>query len=166
MMNEFKKSLIELEVMVNNLTESVLRIYGKESARDNSYGIKTYNIIKFENIFNEFYMVKGNYYITMSGIDENEMVTLSMFEKDTNKLLFDLQVYYDEDAYKLITAFISQIYEDYLIQLEKYINGWNAFSKRKAKSLTLWLERNNKDKVTEINREIIDRYTQMEETKK
>ncbi|WP_294153416.1 hypothetical protein [uncultured Clostridium sp.] len=102
----------------------------------------------------------------MSGIDKNEMVTLSMFEKETNELLFDLQVCYVEDVYKLITAFISQIYEEYLSQLEKYIDGWNAFSKRKAKSLTLWAERNNKNKVAEINREIIARYTQMEETKK
>lgn len=127
---------------------------------------KTRQIIELESLFNEFYMVKDNYCISISGLDENKTVILSMFEKETHELLFDLQIDYVEDMYRFITSFINHIYNDYINQLEKCISGWSAFSKRKTRSLRLWSERNDTNKISEINKEMIAMYTQIEEAKK
>ncbi|WP_294406057.1 hypothetical protein [uncultured Clostridium sp.] len=127
---------------------------------------KTKLIVELENLFNNFKRIQDDYIIDISAIGDEGTVVLSVFEKEYGELLFDLEVDYVEDMYKLITAFINRIYEDYLNYLERIVNGWNAFIKRKTKSLRLWSGRNHTNKVIEINNEIIARYTQMEETKK
>lgn len=127
---------------------------------------KTKIIIELEKLFNNFERIQDKYSIDISGIDNTGTVVLSVFEKEYGELMFDLQVDYIEDTYRLITAFINKIYENYINCLEKNINGWNAFIKRKTKSLRLWSARNDKNKVIEITDEMIERYTQMEESKK
>lgn len=127
---------------------------------------KTKLVIELENLFNNFERIQDDYIIDISAIGNEGTVVLSVFEKEYGELLFDLEVDYVEDVYKLITAFINRIYEDYLNYLERIVNGWNAFIKRKTKSLRLWSGRNDTNKVIEINNEMIDRYTQMEEAKK
>lgn len=127
---------------------------------------KTKLIVELENLFNNFERIQDDYIIDISAIGNEGTVVLSVFEKEYGELLFDLEVDYVEDVYKLITAFINRIYEEYLNYLEKNVNGWNAFIKRKIKSLRLWSGRNDRNKVIEINNEMIERYTQMEESKK
>lgn len=127
---------------------------------------KTKMIIELEKLFNNFERIQDNYIIDISGVDREGTIVLSVFEKECGELMFDLQVDYIDDMYGLITVFINRIYEDYLNYVEKNVNGWNAFIKRKTKSLRLWSGRNDRNKVIEINNEMIDRYTQMEEAKK
>ena len=127
---------------------------------------KTKVVKELEKKFNEYDMVKDEYIVDISGIDLDGKIILSIIEGETEEILFDLQVYYEENIYNLVVFFINQIYEDYINQLDKLIRGWNAFSKQKARSLRLWAERNAEDKILEINKEIIDRYTQIENAKK
>lgn len=127
---------------------------------------KTKVIRELQKKFNECDIVKDEYIVEISGINKDEMITLSIFERETEELLFDLQVYYEENIYDLVILFINQIYEDYINQLEKITRSWSAFSKQKARSLRLWSERKDENKIIEINKEIIDRYTQMENAKK
>jgi 23S rRNA maturation-related 3'-5' exoribonuclease YhaM len=127
---------------------------------------KTKMILELEKLFNNFERIQYNYTIDISGVDSDGTIVLSVFEKEYGELMFDLQVDYIDEKYELITAFINGIYEDYINYLAKSVNGWNAFIKRKTKSLRLWSERNDRNKVIEINNEMIDRYTQMEEAKK
>lgn len=127
---------------------------------------KTKIIIELENLFNNFERIQDNYTIDISEIGNEGTIVLSVFEKEYGELMFDLEVDYVEDIYRLITAFINRIYENYLNYLERSINGWNAFIKRKTKSLRLWSGRNDRNKVLEINNQMINRYTQMEESKK
>lgn len=125
-------------------------------------------IKELEKLFNDCDIVQDKYIVDISCVRKEQIVTLSVFEKETEELLFDLQVqvYYVEDMYELVTYFINQIYKDYLNQLEENIKGWDAFIKRKVKSLRLWSERNDENKIVEINADIVDRYTQMENAKK
>ncbi|MCD3217858.1 hypothetical protein G8S55_11580 [Clostridium botulinum C] len=64
----------------------------------------------------------------------------------------------DENIESIILKLVGAIYTADINCRNSYIKGFQAFSKRKIKSLTLWLDKGNEQKVNGINKELVERY--------
>lgn len=79
---------------------------------------------------------------------------------------FELDVDLLEEDYScnnIIWQFIQLLYTEEINYRKKFINGTKSFNSRKIKSLGLWYERNNLEKVDIITKELIER-SQIKET--
>ena len=69
------------------------------------------------------------------------------------------------NLYEIFKEIISQIYDDEINWLNRSNKGYNAFLRRKAKSLILWNSRNNQIKVSGILTEITEMTNKIESNK-
>ncbi|MCD3223970.1 hypothetical protein [Clostridium botulinum] len=64
----------------------------------------------------------------------------------------------DETVESIILRLVGAIYAVDINCRNSYIKGFKAFSKRKIKSLTSWLDKGSEQKVNGINKELAERY--------
>ena len=105
-------------------------------------------------------------------------ITVCDYNKKNNE--FEFETAYDSEhtfkttienannmnLYQIFKEIISEIYDDEINWLNRANKGYNAFLRRKAKSLILWNSRNNQIKVSGILTELTEMNNKIESNKK
>ncbi|MBP1889789.1 Mg2+ and Co2+ transporter CorA [Clostridium moniliforme] len=126
---------------IKKIEKEVSKIFSLyNSAEESEYKVtisKEKDGYKFNLIDVEFYDLEYNFFCQGNPVNEDE----------------------------LLYGFIKDIYDKEINYRNKFIKETYNFLYRKARSLNLWLKRNNTKKVNEINEEIAFRYEENEKMK-
>lgn len=131
---------------------------------------KTTITTKTLNEMNEFFK-------QMNEAELTDFYTMITYDKKADMFMFGaflddrefktiIQNCDDMNLYNLLREIISQVYDSEINILNRSIKGYNAFLRRKAKSLQLWSSRDNDIKVSGIVQEISEMNNKIEENKK
>lgn len=92
---------------------------------------------------------------------EDDSIFYTVVDNENDPIYdFELDIDLLEEDYScsnIIWQFIQLLYTEEINHRKKFINGTKSFNSRKIKSLGLWYERNNLEKVDSITKELIER---------
>ena len=107
---------------------------------------------------------EGEYKVTIS--KEKDGYKFNLIDVEFNDLEYNFVCEGNPiDENELLYGFIKDIYDKEINYRNKFIKETYNFLYRKAKSLALWLKRNNTQKINKINEEIAFRYQENEKMK-
>lgn len=89
----------------------------------------------------------------------------NMGEDDNFEEVFRLEIPNVGDFEQLFKELISEMYYQYINGANSLVKNWKTYSARKVKSLALWSQRNNTEKIASINKDMIERYIAVENAK-
>lgn len=69
------------------------------------------------------------------------------------------------DLEQMILEFIGSVYVEDINNRKSIVNNWNAFTSRKVKSLSYWMEKNRTEKVNQLNIDLVEQYKIVEKYK-
>lgn len=118
-------------------------------------------VSKIENELNnkETYQLENGCWLYKLELKKNEIV-VKIFDSEINEYYLQYAFVIDiaEDIVTLIKSMISYLYENEINDKQSYIKSNRGYFNRKHKSLSLWLDRSNKDKVNKLTIDIANRY--------
>lgn len=96
-----------------------------------------------------------------------DTISLTIEDSFSDEILVDCccEVDATESMDTILYSLITNIYENYINPLTKFIRSTKSYNARKIKSLALWSERGRRDKLGTLVNELIERHIATEQCK-
>lgn len=143
------KQLKQQLTKVENLLEQYFTDYDEEEIKE--FNVKIQEFKNFDTKIEEEGII--------------DCIGLTFIDTESNSTYFYRTKTADATLEEIITQLIDSVYTEEINYRNSVIRNWKSFSARKVKSLAAWLEKGNTEKVTAIQRELIDRLQQVEKYK-
>ena len=108
--------------------------------------------------------------------DENERFNFSVKEADgiirlkcfdnENEETFTVQAGNSENIDEILVGLIANLYDIHINPHNKIVKSWKRFSTTKVKSLMKWMQKNNENRITVINVELVNKCKLVEDSKR
>ncbi|MCB2300634.1 hypothetical protein LGL55_10480 [Clostridium tagluense] len=116
------------------------------------------NLQEIENVINAHEEWEEEYWTYKLALKKNE-IHVNIFDDEWLEETFTIEIVEDNiDVENICKNVINHIYETEINSRQNYVNKTKAFNSRKIKSMSLWLSRNNIEKISKINMELVERY--------
>lgn len=122
------------------------------------------NLSQLQDYLNKYYSWMDNCYCVQLLQTKDEII-MNVKEDGTEEILNTYTIDTVDDMEQLIKSIICKVYEQDINHRNRIVNGWKSFSKRKVGSMSRWMQKGNTEKVTEINKELIEKYNEVENLK-
>lgn len=145
MNKQLKQQLIKVE----NLLEQYFTYFDEEEIKE--FNVKIQELKNFNTESEEEGMI--------------DCIGLTYTDTEDGSTYFYRTKTNDATLEEVITQLIGSVYEDEINYRNSLIKSWKSFSARKVKSLGTWLEKGNTEKVTTIQKELVERLQLVEKYK-
>lgn len=146
MNKQLKQQLLKVE----QLLEEYFTYYDEEEIKE--FNVQITEFKKFDTKNEEEGIIDC---IGLTFIDTDNNNNTYFFRTKTNNLTLE----------EVITQLINCMYEEEINYRNRVIRNWKSFSARKVKSLGIWLEKGNAEKVDTIQQELVERLQLVEKYK-
>lgn len=119
---------------------------------------------ELQEYLNKYFSWMDNCYSVQVG-QTTDKVILNLLEnllEGENETVNTYVVDMSNDMEQVIKGLISKVYEQDINWRNKIINSWKFFTKRKIGSMSKWMQKGNAERVTEINKELVQKYNEVE----
>lgn len=129
--------------------------------------MKKKELLELQKKFEEYFSECEDEIYLFKFTSNKESITLmcNMDEEDDYEEVFRLEMPNVGNFEQLFKELISAMYEKYINEANSFVKNWKNYSARKVRSLLLWTNRNNTEKIAEINKDLIERYIAIENAK-
>ena len=121
------------------------------------------NINDIEKRLNERF-ADENERFNFSVTEADDVIKLKCFDNEKEET-FTVQAGNSENIDEILIGLIANLYDIYINPYNKIVKSWKRFATTKVKSMAKWMQKNDENKVTVINVELVNKCRLVEQSK-